>query len=383
MNKSIEIVVGLGYGDEGKGLTTDWLTRKRKNCAVVRFNSGAQAGHTVQREDGIRHVFHHFGSGTFNGASTILSRFFVVNPILFWHEAMDLYRKCGILPNMYVDKDCLVTTPYDVYINQTIEKARDGERHGSCGVGFGETIERAERGFALKVSDLTDIDTLVEKLECIKTEYYPERLKELGIEDNPILLERADERFLKDAREFCSNVKICKDTEAFEIFEHLVFEGAQGLFLDQDSVDFPHVTRSNTGLTNVKQLIDGIRADVDVYYITRTYLSRHGAGPLLNEINDVTGIVDKTNVTNSWQGSLRFAPLNYDKMQYAIEEDMLNFKDIDCTVNVMITHCDQSGIVVPESLDSIIDKVAIATGAENVYTCWGPTAADVKMERTG
>lgn len=380
-NKSIEIVIGAGYGDEGKGLTTDWLTQDRKETAVVRFNSGAQAGHTVQRKDGIRHVFHHFGSGTFNGAPTILSRFFVVNPILFWHEAMDLYKKCGTLPNVYVDKECLVTTPYDVYINQTIEKARAGERHGSCGVGFGETIERAERGFPLRMSDLKDADTLAEKLENIKTEYFPMRLVELGIENNPILLEEVDERFLRDAKEFYNNVKPCKDTDAFELFEHLVFEGAQGLFLDQDSMDFPYVTRSSTGLTNVVQLISNMKADIDIFYITRAYLSRHGAGPLPNEIVTPVNIVDDTNVKNDWQGELRFAPLNYDKMFDAIEEDLSKLEDLSYTVNAMITHCDQSSLVTDTPINNIIDEVILATGAENVYTSWGPTAAHIKIER--
>jgi len=381
VTKSIEVVIGLNLGDEGKGLTTDWLTQDKKDVAVVRFNSGAQAGHTVQRKDGIRHVFHHFGSGTFNGAPTILSRFFVTNPILFWHEAMDLYKKCGTLPNVYVDKDCLVTTPYDVYINQTIEKARAGERHGSCGVGFGETIERAERGFPLRVSDLEDETTLLEKLENIKQEYYPERLKELGIEDNPILMERADERFIRDAKEFYNSVHPCKDTEAFELFDNLVFEGAQGLYLDQNSRDFPYVTRSSTGLENVNELIADIKADVDVYYITRTYLSRHGAGPLPKEINTPVKIVDATNVENDWQGKLRFAPLDYNRMFDVVEEDLSKLYNRDYTVNVMITHCDQSCLVTDKPVENIIDEVVRATGAENVFTCWGPTASDVKLER--
>ena len=380
MAKSIEIVIGAGYGDEGKGLTTDWLTQDKKDTAVVRFNSGAQAGHTVQRKDGIRHVFHHFGSGTFNGAPTILSRFFVVNPILFWHEAMDLYKKCGTLPNVYADMDCLVTTPYDVYINQTIEKARGGDRHGSCGVGFGETIERSERGFALRVSDLKDSTALAEQLELIKTEYYPERLKELGIEDNPILLEDVDERFLRDAKEFYNSVKPCKDTEAFALFENLVFEGAQGLFLDQDSRDFPYVTRSSTGLTNVAELIKGIKADIDVYYVTRAYLSRHGAGPLAREITTPVNIVDKTNIKNDFQGALRFAPLDYDRLEDAIEEDLRKLKNASFTVSVMVTHCDQSNLVTDTPVEEIVSNIEKALDADHVYSCWGPTAQDVKYE---
>lgn len=74
-------VIGAGFGDEGKGLMTDYCCQRPKYTTVVRFNGGAQAGHTVVTPDGRRHVFSHFGSGTLRGAATFLSRFFICNPI--------------------------------------------------------------------------------------------------------------------------------------------------------------------------------------------------------------------------------------------------------------------------------------------------------------
>ena len=111
-----------------------------ENPLVIRFNGGAQAGHTVTSPEGIRHVFSHFGSGTLAGASTYLSKYFIVNPILFNRE-YDVLIKKGIVPRVYVSPECIVTTPFDMMINQVIEKRRDGDRHGSCGYGIFETIK--------------------------------------------------------------------------------------------------------------------------------------------------------------------------------------------------------------------------------------------------
>ena len=87
--KDIKIVIGANWGDEGKGLMTDYFSQK-PNTIVVCSNGGAQRGHTVVTLDSIRHVFRHFGSGTFNGASTYLSEDFICNPIIFRQEYEEL-----------------------------------------------------------------------------------------------------------------------------------------------------------------------------------------------------------------------------------------------------------------------------------------------------
>jgi adenylosuccinate synthase len=105
----------------------------------------------------------------------------------------------------------------------------------------------------------------------------------------------------------------------------VIFEGAQGLLLDQDRGFFPHVTRSNTGLRNVVALAEeaGIGA-LDVTYATRAYMTRHGAGPLPGELPDqpYAGIRDETNRLHRWQGSLRFAVLDLDLLAGAVRADL-------------------------------------------------------------
>src|SRR5690348_14536867 len=121
------VVIGANFGDEGKGLMTDYLCAAAGDSSrgeisgamVVRFNGGAQAGHTVFA-GGRRHVFHHFGSGAFAGAATFLSRYFVVNPFLWAKERDEL----GFCPRVFVDRAAMLTTPYDMLVNQEAERIR-------------------------------------------------------------------------------------------------------------------------------------------------------------------------------------------------------------------------------------------------------------------
>ena len=91
--KDIKIVIGANFGDEGKGKLTDYYTKNADNCIVVCSNGGAQRGHTVLKSDGTRHVFHHFGSGTLNGADTYLPEDFILNPLVFREEWEELKKK--------------------------------------------------------------------------------------------------------------------------------------------------------------------------------------------------------------------------------------------------------------------------------------------------
>ena len=150
------IVVDLGYGDAGKGGIVDWLCSRpaalgaagRPFHAVVRFNGGAQAAHHVLSPGGRAHAFAQFGSGTFSaGVRTYLSRFMLVDPLAMIAEAAHL-AELGV-PGPYelvtVDREALLTTPYHQAANQAREAARGDGRHGSCGMGIGETASYALR----------------------------------------------------------------------------------------------------------------------------------------------------------------------------------------------------------------------------------------------
>lgn len=345
----VDAVIGANFGDERKGGTVDYLAAPSgQDCLVVRFNGGAQAGHTVVTPEGQRHVFSHVGSGAFTGATTFLSRFFVVNPVYLYKELSQL-KALGVTPEIVVDYNCLVTTPYDMLINQAIEKARGVNRHGSCGAGLNETIVRnlTDR-FTLTVNDTWAIGALWDRLKDIRGIYVPQRLEQLGItldkKDVELLNNRnLFERFYDDCVKLLSFVSAA-DSRVLKSYNHVIFEGAQGLLLDEEHEYFPHVTRSKTGLRNVVTLAQEVGiTDLTVYYATRCYLTRHGAGPLPGEMGEkpYSKIEDLTNIPNPYQDSLRFAYLDLDLLHRTILKDLGEAKSVKITPRIAISCLDQ------------------------------------------
>lgn len=327
-------VIGANFGDEAKGLATDAIVAQLVSAGelplVVRSNGGAQAGHGVETPDGRHHVFHHVGSGSFSGAPTHLSRFFVAHPMFLAGEIEGLSSKLPFIPQISIDPRAYVTTPWDVFINQAAEIARGNGRHGSCGMGFGETIVRNLEGSGLSAGDLNSKD-LLDRLMHIRDGYVMPRLEQIGVADNPWVQETwpiltSDavlERFLEDIRGFRNRVSLRPDAELGS--SQVVFEGAQGLMLDMDLGVMPHLTRSNTGLKNMAAIAEeaGI-TQISPTYMTRAYMTRHGAGPLKHEadISAWAAVIDRTNAPNEWQGNLRFAPLDLDETRDFISRDM-------------------------------------------------------------
>jgi adenylosuccinate synthase len=322
------VVIGANFGDEGKGLMVDYLCATEGAGMVVRFNGGGQAGHTVVTPAGDRHVFRHFGSGTFAGVPTFLSQFFVCNPLVAMREAKQLLD-LNYRPVLYAHPNCLVTTFADMMINQLREDALGDKRHGSVGVGINETIIRSEIGeLKITMSDLWNNVPLEDRLAQICGKYTEFRTgKPIETPDSMI------SDFIGACRVFadCVNplgIKQCSDP---------VFEGAQGLLLDQDNKEFyPHLTRSNTGMKNVRVLCEqGGFDDINTYYVSRTYLTRHGAGPLPGEDTNMK-FEDNTNQPNAYQGKIRFAPLDTRSLLDRCQND--NAGD---PFNLVLTHCDQ------------------------------------------
>lgn len=331
----ISAVIGASFGDEGKGAITDYLTSKSKSL-VIRYNGGAQAGHTVTTPKCKRHVFKHFGSGTFNGAPTFLSRFFICNPMLFITEWQELWQKLSesdFEPNATIDPACLVTTPWDMMINQALEMSRGDEKHGSCGVGIHETVLRnQDPDYALTYQELCcRKSALANTLEHIQKEYVRKREEELKIKVSNYVPQVNDRRvfdkYWEDINGMTSYSKSCSWSDLELDGYDLVFEGAQGLRLDMDMGTKPHVTHSNTGLKNVGTLLEerNIKETLNAYYVTRTYLTRHGAGPLENELVGLkvySESGDDTNQFNSNQGWLRQAYIDSDQLVHDILEDI-------------------------------------------------------------
>ena len=337
-------VIGAGYGDEGKGLLTDALAHALgPDTVVIRHNGGAQAGHTVTLPDGRAHVFHHVGSGSLAGAKTFLSRHFVSNPIVLAEELAGLTR-LGVAPRISADESGLFTTPWDMMINQFVEEARGGARHGSCGLGFGETIERCGHAdFATPLAMLRgDPGLLRARFDGIRREWVPARLTRLGqpglwlAHRDLILSEEGLERAVATALGLLTQVDLVTEPrEAIPMDAPIVFEGAQGLMLDQSRGAFPHVTRSQTGIVNALDVAGALSIGrIEAIYATRAYVTRHGAGPLAHEQAGPPSpsFSDPTNRPNPWQGRLRFGLLDLDILSAAIRADLSDAAGVAVTV---------------------------------------------------
>ena len=170
--KDVKIVIGANFGDEGKGLMTDYFAgeaaRSYRKCLVICSNGGAQRGHTVrvhgkQNNVGaeVRHVFHHFGSGSLAGADTYLPYYFILNPIVFMNEYFELLDELQKhsgrreMPKVFIHPDAFVSTPFDMILNQMLEEHRGAGRHGSCGMGIWETLIRNGKSFG-EMAEMND-----------------------------------------------------------------------------------------------------------------------------------------------------------------------------------------------------------------------------------
>ncbi len=378
-----KVIIGANYGDEGKGLFTDYFANQAPDGAlVVRFNGGAQAGHTVVTPDQKRHVFSHFGSGSFTGTPTFLSKYFIVNPLIFVKELREVID-IGIAPQVTIDANAMLTTPFDIFINQSIERSRGTLRHGSCGLGINETVTRSllNPDFRMSARDMLHSKLLLRKLHALKTAWFPQRLSAMMSNiDTPEyqkFLSNIDsilDAYIRDTQTLLSVATIIEQCPKAR---YVIFEGAQGLMLDEDRKDqFPHVTRSKTGLTNVLHLAPQFGIDkLDVTYASRTYMTRHGAGPLVGECD--WQFTDTTNVPNQYQGVLRFAPLNISTLQRNIEIDLAAQRRQDSRIHVSaalaFTCADQMPIPDKKNLFLPVEHISYGPTRLHIETALIPT----------
>lgn len=350
---NVKVVIGSNFGDEGKGLMTDYFcaeaSKRNESCIVALCNGGAQRGHTVVTPDGIRHVFHHFGSGTFARAATYFGEEYILNPLAFRKEYEEL-KALGYSPRVYSHWNCRWSTPYDMITNQILEDSRGKNRYGSCGMGIWETVLRYRNTINPSFQQFYNMtkDEQVALLKQIRDEYTSKRMlkaspevlqqwKDILESDNLIY------NFIDDVQFLHSHV-IFDYGRVLKQYDNVVFENGQGLLLDQRHVQYyDNTTPSNTGIANPHIIIEKYlpNADVEVCYVTRTYMTKHGAGDFececdKSEIN--AHIEDKTNITNPYQGTIRYGRLDVDGLVERIKEDI---GSIDYNVSLAVTHINE------------------------------------------
>ncbi|MBX0293125.1 adenylosuccinate synthetase [Hymenobacter sp. HSC-4F20] len=382
MHKSAFIVVGLGFGDEGKGLATDYLCRHSPDPLVIRFNGGHQAGHTVVTESGHQHIFSTFGAGTLQGVPTYWSRYCTFSPAVLLPE----YKSLPIRPRLLVDQQCPVTTHYDILYNRLLESTRGDSRHGSCGLGFGATIERHQyQALRLYPTDLLEVAKFKHKLQLIRSYYKAKIAQDTHFSFRQFDHDTADlefEREAKEVRELVEQqiIQLVYEEDIFSLgtpWQTFIFEGAQGVLLDMDFGIAPHVTRSNTTSKNALQLLHEYlpttAASATILYVTRSYQTRHGAGPIIGKEVSLSLInrEHESNQFNEHQGEFRVSCLDLDALNFALTSDNQFSKGL--SKQLLITCLDQlNAEKVPYHHNGTVETVH--------YTAL-PTLLNVKFDR--
>lgn len=333
------IVAGLGFGDEGKGATVDFLARQG-NKLVIRFNGGLQAGHNVV-SGGIHHTFSQYASCLLvPGTRSILSRHVFVDPFAMQAEADHLKSKgiTNLSSRAFASLDCVLVTPFHRTMNRVRELARGQNRHGSCGVGVGEAFRGLGTPLCMRLRDLSSPD-LREKLELLRLAHLRDAREIAGSFAAGMADQKAMAEYIADlanpaaaayiesryaAFMESSSVQVIEDSRILDMIsaEPAIFEGAQGFLLDMVHGFFPHVTPSRTDAAQALALIEEAGgAESCTLGVLRSYLTRHGEGPLPSE-SSAYEFAEPHNSGDSYQGRFRQGAFDVPLLQYALEKSI-------------------------------------------------------------
>ena len=341
-------VLGLGFGDCGKGHFIDALTRRWRAHTVVRFNGGAQAGHNVVTPASANlparhHTFSQFGAGTFSpGVRTLLVDPMIVHPTALLVEAQVL-ASIGVtdaLSRLTIDARCRITTPFHQAAGRLREVLRGDAAHGTCGVGVGETVRHAldhpaqELRYAdLQTANMADAQTMNDKVQSIRETLLAEFLPQCqpgnagarNIEFQMLQDETLAAKWITTAQALARH---CPPA-SFETIRNqltqdgcVLFEGAQGVLLDEWRGFHPHTTWSsiNTAAVDGVTTRFALESPVEHYGVMRTFLTRHGAGPLPTHDQSLDELLPEPhNNGGGWQGHFRRGHPDAVLLRYALE----------------------------------------------------------------
>ena len=285
--RNVDVLLGLQWGDEGKGKIVDVLTNDYD--IIARFQGGPNAGHTLEF-DGIKHVLHTIPSGIFHkNAINIVGNGVVIDPIIFKQEIDALTSmNIDVTPSLLISKKAHLIIPTHKILDGASEKAKGNNKIGSTLKGIGPTYMDKTGRNGLRIGDISLSD-------------FKERYDKL-FEKHCRLLENNFHGFdiQQNENDFFEGIELIKsfthiDSEhylhqAINSGKKILAEGAQGTLLDIDFGSYPFVTSSNTisagactGLGIAPNKIN------DVFGIFKAYCTRVGSGPFPTELFDEVG----------------------------------------------------------------------------------------------
>ena len=279
MNKA---VIGLQWGDEGKGKIVDYLSEKFD--LVARYQGGNNAGHTVIVED-VTYKLNLIPSGVIRGKVCFLGQGIVLDPDHFLKEYQQICEKISN-PNIYLSSNIPLILPYHKQLDKINESILTGEdKIGTTAKGIGPAYQDKVGRKSIKLYDIKSLDKIKEKLESIKKFYDPVlnayQEEAINIDQYLTILDS----FYKEVGSLIvDNSFIKKNFNQ----QKILFEGAQGALLDLDHGSYPFVTSSNTISSNI-MIGSGLQVDYQTVGIFKAYATRVGNGPFPSELFDQIG----------------------------------------------------------------------------------------------
>ena len=284
--KNVNVVLGLFYGDEGKGKIIDYLSKKHKYA--VRFSGGNNAGHSIE-VDGKKFAFHLIPSGILNkNVKAILGNGVVIDPKVLIEEINNLKENGYAVDNLYISDKAHVILPYHIELDGMLEDIRKNRKIGTTKRGIGPAYCDKYERCGIRMEDFI-------------SDNFKELLKENVKNKNVILKAYGYEEldYKKIYKEYSEYAEILKpyvtDTitmlhKAIDSKEKILCEGAQATLLDIDFGSYPYVTSSSPSIGGLSTGTGiGARYIKDVIGVIKAYSSRVGEGPYVTELTDSIG----------------------------------------------------------------------------------------------
>ena len=339
--KEYAVVTGLGIGEETKGVTVQWLTKQLNAHTIVR-SGGSQGGAHVKLEDGREQMFSQFGAGTFEGAKTHLFKM-VINPSELFEEAIEI-EKQGIknpFSLITIDSNCLTVTPYHSAISRFREIMRGNDKKGTVGKGVGDVIrDSGSPDISIRAYEfLGDISTLENKIENIRVAKLNEAREIISKSELPLSGDAQAELDLlynkrlvgttAESFKYIADLVNIVDKKYFRKILNqngaIVNQTSHGALLHPWHGFVPYVTQIDPTAQDVLSYLHTQKYDGKIMRlgVSRSYMTRHGAGPLVSYNSDLTKSIheidNNLSEDNKWIGEFRNGNYDIVAMKYAIE----------------------------------------------------------------
>jgi adenylosuccinate synthase len=282
------LVIGAQWGDEGKGKIIDYLAAK--SDYIIRFHGGNNAGHTIINKKG-KFALHLVPSGIFNPRAKVVISNGVVIDLAVLLEEIQMLEKAGIKVKgrLFISPRCHIIMPYHKLLDGLYEKARGKNKTGTTGRGIGPCYADKVSYNGIRIGDLLDNKLFENKLEnqlLIKNKI----IKSLGgkaLKKSDLLKEFS---YLKTRIKPFVSESFSDINNAIDKNKNILFEGAQGVFLDNDWGTYPYVTASTVLSGGITQYA-GVAPNKlnNVLGVAKAYTTRVGSGPFPTELNNGIG----------------------------------------------------------------------------------------------